>query len=233
MEHHDILKVQRINNLKICVISDVHAKWSKLVIPKVDVLISAGDYSFTGETHLIKDFHEWLDEQDAHHTISVQGNHEKWVEKNFQLAKEIAEKACPGVHFMDEGLVEIEGVKIWCSAISKFFCNWAWNRYPGEELQKHWDRIPKDADIVVTHGPCYGILDGVMKFNGQKCEYELEHCGDQQLLDKILEVKPKYHIAGHIHEGRGIYTQDGITFINASICDDNYKAVNEPIIITI
>ena len=41
-------------------ISDTHAKWKKLVIPECDVLISAGDYSFRGERHLVKNFHEWL-----------------------------------------------------------------------------------------------------------------------------------------------------------------------------
>jgi Icc-related predicted phosphoesterase len=221
--------------MKICVISDTHCKWKNLVIPECDLLISAGDYSFKGESWVVKDFHKWLNKQPAKHIISVQGNHEKWVESNFQLAKEIAEQACPGVHFIDEGLVEIDGVKIWCSAISSWFCNWAWNRYPGEELQKHWDKIPNDGsiDIVVTHGPCYGILDGVVKYNTKICEYELEHCGDKQLLDKILEVKPKFHICGHIHEGFGIHEQDGIQFINASICDEHYKPINPVTIITI
>jgi len=209
--------------MKICVISDVHCRWKKLVIPSCDLLISCGDYSFKGESWVVKDFHKWLNEQPAKHIISVQGNHEKWVESNFQLAKDIAEQACPGIHFIDEGLVEIEGVKIWCSAISKFFCNWAWNRYPGEELQKHWDLIPQGVDIICTHGPCYGILDGVEKFNGT------EHCGDKQLLDRVLEVKPKFHLSGHIHPGWGTHVQDGITFINAAICNDSYDAVNLPI----
>lgn len=221
--------------MKIICISDAHCKWNKLIIPECDLLISAGDYSFKGELHVVKDFHKWLHKQPAKHIISVQGNHEKEVERNFVLSKEVAQEVCPRVHFMDEGLVEIDGVKIWCSAISKFFCNWAWNRYPGQELQKHWDKIPNDGsiDIVVTHGPCYGILDGVVKYNTKICEYELENCGDKQLLDKILEIKPKFHICGHIHEGRGTHTQDGITFVNASICNDDYKPVNAPIVIEI
>jgi Icc-related predicted phosphoesterase len=218
---------------KIVCISDVHGKWNKVQIPECDVLISAGDYSFTGETHMIRDFHKWLDKQPAKHIISVQGNHEKSVEKNFELAKQMAQEACPRVHFIEEGLVEVEGLKIWCSAISKFFCNWAYNRYPGDDIQKHWDKIPNGVDLVVTHGPCYGIHDGVERFNGKICEYEIEHTGCPQLLDKVLEIKPKAFICGHIHEGYGTLDRDGIKFINASICDEHYKAINKPIILEI
>ena len=67
--------------MKIILISDVHGKWNKLEIPECDILISAGDYSFTGEQHMVRDFHKWMSKQPAKHKISVQGNHEKWVER--------------------------------------------------------------------------------------------------------------------------------------------------------
>lgn len=217
---------------KIVAISDVHGKWKGLKIPECDILISAGDFSFTGERHMIRDFHKWLDDQPAQNIISVMGNHEKWIESNFQLAKEIALQECPAIHFMEEGLVEVDGLKIWTSAISKFFCNWAYNRYPGQDIQKHWNKIP-NCDVVVTHGGCYGILDEVLRFNGQKCEYEVEHTGCPQLLKKVLEIKPKLFVCGHIHEAYGMKVHEGITFVNASICNEYYKPINAPIIINI
>ena len=220
--------------VSFCAISDVHCKWNKIVIPKVDVLISTGDYSFLGEPHVVRDYHKWLNKQPAKHIISLQGNHEKGVEKNFELSKQIALEACPRVHFIEEGLVEIEGVRIWCSAIQPYFCNWAYNRYPGTEIQKHWDLIPTEKiDIIATHGPCYGILDWIPYFNNIKGEMDVRHAGCPQLLKKVLEVKPKYHLCGHIHEGRGEFKQDGIHFINSAICDENYKAVNAPIVFEI
>lgn len=218
--------------MRICAISDVHCKWNKTVIPECDLLISAGDYSFLGEPHVVKDFHKWLDKQPAKHIISLQGNHEKGVEKNFELSKQIATDACPRVHFIEEGLVEIEGIKIWLSAIQPFFCNWAYNRYPGEDIQKHWDRIPS-CDIVVTHGPCHGLLDGIPEFDMRKGEMVIRHVGCPQLLEKLLEMKPKVHISGHIHEGWGEIHHSGIHFINASICDENYNATNKPIVFEI
>ena len=223
--------------LKIVCISDVHGKWNKLVIPECDILISTGDYSFTGEQHMVRDFHKWLNKQKATHIISVQGNHEKWPEKNFQLAKEIATTACPRVHFMEEGLVEVEGIKIWCSAITPYFHNWAYNRFRGEDIKKHWDRIPDDLlnkpDIIATHGPAYGILDGVEKYNSLTQKNELEHVGCEELLKRIQEIKPKAHFFGHTHLQYGKIEVGGTTFFNCANCDDEYKLVRPPTIFEI
>lgn len=219
---------------KICCISDVHGKWKGLKIPECDLLISAGDYSFTGEQHMIRDFHKWLDDQPAHHVISLNGNHEKFVEKNFQLAKEIALKECPAVHFMEEGLVEIDGLKIWCSAITPYFHNWAYNRMRGPDIRKHWDLIPNDVDVLVTHGPPFNILDNVQRFNGQKCEYEIEHVGCEDLLARIQKLKQlKLHIFGHIHDGYGTQKVGDTIFANASICDEQYRPTHKPLIFEI
>lgn len=210
--------------MKITFISDVHCKFNKLIIPKSDILISCGDYSFLGEPHEVKNFHKWLNKQDATHLISVQGNHEKGVEKNFQLSKQTAEEVCPRVHFIDEGLVEIEGFKIWCSAITPFFCNWAWNRYRGKEIKKHWDKIPLDVDFLITHGPPYGILDTV------STHYPVASLGCEELANKIKELKNlKIHSFGHIHDSYGVVDKEGVKFINASICTEQYKPINTPI----
>jgi Icc-related predicted phosphoesterase len=212
--------------MKIVAISDVHAKWQKLQIPECDILISAGDYSFRGEKHLVKNFHEWLNKQEAGYIISVQGNHETWVEQNFQEAKELAEKVCPGVHFIDEGLVEIEGIKIWCSAIQPWFHNWAWNRHRGAEIKRHWDLIPVDTNILVTHGPPYGVLDEVVRADGSS--YNPPNlAGCEELAKKILDLKQlDLHFFGHIHCGAGQKHVNGVSYYNASICDEMYMPSN-------
>lgn len=211
--------------MKIVAISDVHGRWNKITIPECDVLISCGDYSFRGEEHMIRDFHEWLNKQPAKHIVSVQGNHEKWVEKNFEDAKAIAEEECPRVHFVEEGLVEIEGVKIWCSAITPFFCNWAWNRFRGDQIRHHWDLIPEDTQILVTHGPPEGILDSVN-------DLYRTSVGCKDLWNKIVTLKNlKYHFFGHIHESYGYQEFNGIHFFNVSICDESYAASNQPVLV--
>jgi Icc-related predicted phosphoesterase len=217
---------------KIVCISDTHCKFQFLTIPECDILISAGDYSFKGTINEVANFHRWLEQQPAKHIVSVQGNHEVGVQNNFGLSKAVAEHGCPRVNFVDEGLVEVEGLKIYCSAITPFFHNWAWNRHPGEDIQKHWDRIPSEIDVLVTHGPCYGILDSVRDHDYLKGEY-LRHCGCPQLLEKVKEIKPKYHIFGHIHDSYGQRMEHGVNFVNASICDESYEPTNKPIIIEI
>lgn len=211
--------------MKLVAISDLHGKWNKITIPECDVLISAGDYSFKGEPWMVKNFHKWMAKQPAKHFISVQGNHELEVEKDFANKKLIAQEQCPNVHFIDEGLVEIEGIKIWGSAITPYFHNWAWNKHRGEEIKPHWDKIPDDIDVLVTHGPPRGILDEVNYVDGTF----KEHVGCDDLYNRILQLsKCKIHIFGHIHSGYGFKAVHDKHFFNASICDEMYMPTNAP-----
>ena len=74
-------------------------------------------------------------------------------------------------------------------------------------------QIPRDIDILVTHeAPRNYNLTCVTSSIG---EYGLDEPGDADLYQKVLDIKPKYHIFGHIHK-REIAEVKGITFINAS-----------------
>ena len=42
------------------------------------------------------------------------------------------------------------------------------------------------------------------------------------LRDKVFEIKPMYHVFGHVHESYGQEEVEGIKFINASNCDEDY-----------
>jgi Icc-related predicted phosphoesterase len=59
------------------------------------------------------------------------------------------------------------------------------------------------------------------------------HLGSKLLLEKACQIKPKYHIFGHIHDSYGKYADkiNGITFINISLLDERYDFVNKPIIL--
>jgi Icc-related predicted phosphoesterase len=212
--------------MRIVAISDVHGKWNQLTIPECDILISAGDYSFKGERHMVKDFHAWLNAQEANHIISVQGNHETWVEKNFAEAKALALSVCPAVHFIDEGVIDIEGIKIFGSAITPWFCDWAWNRHRGPDIKRHWDRIPDDTQILITHGPPYGQLDIVYQADGVTPSSQ-GRVGCYQLEERIKDLKQlKLHVFGHIHGSAGEASFNGVKYINAAICDETYKPTN-------
>lgn len=201
--------------MKIVAISDVHNLWHKLTIPECDVLISAGDYSSRGQPEVVEAFHKWMDKQPADVLVSVQGNHELWVEKNFDEARDIVHKINKRIHFIAEDGVDIDGVKLWGSAITPTFFNWAWNRNRGDAIKAHWDKIPDDTEILVTHGPPFGILDKLSSG-------ESVGCADLRTrIDKLNKLKT--HIFGHIHPGSGEYDYESVKFVNAAIVNDQYK----------
>ena len=108
--------------------------------------------------------------------------------------------------------------------ITPWFHDWAFNRTRGRNIRKHWEHIPSDVDVLITHGPPLGILDETMHGECVGCE---------DLLEKINTVKPKYHIFGHIHEGYGSISKNGTHFINASILDAGYVIRNKPVVLDV
>lgn len=123
-------------------------------------------------------------------------------------------------------MIELEGVKIWGSPITPTFFNWAFNRDPGADIQKYWNKIPEDTDILVTHGPAYGILD--LSRN--------QHVGCKDLLEKIKKLSNlKLHCFGHIHEPYGketkIINNVPIDFYNCAQVNSQYHIVNTPHVI--
>lgn len=100
--------------------------------------------------------------------------------------------------------------------------NWAFNRDRGEEIKKHWDLIPNDTDVLITHGPPFGILDETVYSKRTGCE---------ELLLRVYHVQPKHHIFGHIHEDYGVLAKRETTFVNASVLDDRYELINDAVIL--
>jgi len=81
--------------------------------------------------------------------------------------------------------------------------------------------IPENTDVLVTHGPPFGVLDK---------NYNQMHCGCKSLLQRVMQVRPKLHIFGHIHEGYGVEAREGVTFMNASSVNLFYKMTNLPLL---
>lgn len=209
--------------MKLTIISDTHSKHGAVKLQSGDVLIHCGDISKKGSLEDIKNFSEFIKEQDFSHKIVIAGNHDFCFEDERKSeAEEILREN--GIIYLNDSGVEIDGVKFWGSPIQPEFFDWAFNRKRGEDIKKHWDLIPNDTDVLITHGPPFEILDECA--NGQKV-------GCEDLLNKIHNLKIKIHAFGHIHEGYGIKVQNGVTFVNACILNKNYKVKNEPITIEI
>ena len=92
-----------------------------------------------------------------------------------------------------------------------------------EERRKKFQEIPEDTDILITHTPPYAILDNERNHDDPNIPDSKKRFGCKELRDEILNrIKPMYNIFGHIHDGYGQMEIDGIKFINAASCDDNY-----------
>lgn len=168
----------------------------------------------------ILDFLDWFANQKFRHKVFIAGNHDFFLER---AHTNVIEQMIPkDVIYLNDSGVELDGVKFWGSPITPWFNNWAFNRERGMEIKQYWDLILEDTDVLITHGPPFGILDETVYGDRTGCE---------ELLLRVNQVKPKYHIFGHIHEDYGRFTKGETTFINASVWDDRYELKNEPVIV--
>ena len=200
--------------MKFVAISDTDNQHKKLTLPKADIIIHAGDVSGRGHPQEIFEFLEWYRSLDYEFKILIAGNHDFYFEDHPDFIPE-------GIIYLNDNGTNINGINIWGSPIQPEFYNWAFNRKRGKEISKHWDIIPDDIDLLITHGPPFGYLD---------TNSYMQRVGCVDLLKRVDEIKPKYHVFGHVHEGYGIKRNDkGTRFINASVLNEHYNLVNQPI----
>ena len=207
--------------MQITFFSDTHTKHREVELSSGDVLVHCGDITSRGELDVLEDFSRFLSEQDFKHKIVIAGNHDLCFEDE---RKKEAEECLlsKGIIYLNESGAKIEGFEFWGSPIQPFFHNWAFNKQRGEEIRAHWELIPMSVDVLLTHGPPFGILDDTTKGLLVGCE---------ELLKKVQDIKPKIHAFGHIHEGYGMKAIDGVSYVNACVLDQYYKMKNKPIII--
>lgn len=208
---------QRRCGLKIVCISDTHTRHTP--VPDGDILIHAGDATFRGTEKEIFDFSGWYSSLPHHYKIFVAGNHDIMFETNNIKARSLLH---PSIIYLQDSGVILNGIKFWGSPWQPEFFDWAFNLPRGEPLKHKWSLIPDDTNVLITHGPPYSILD-------RTPSGELVGC--KELVGAIKRVEPAFHVFGHIHNGYGIEEHSHTTFINASICDEDYLPVNKPIVI--
>lgn len=210
-------------------ISDCHGHYPKL--KGGDLLIVGGDWTKRDEEAEVFAFFDWVHEQKYRKKIVIGGNHDIRAQEEDYKGPVNGEFT----YLCDSGC-EFDGLKIWGSPWTARFkginpkCT-AFTEKVDKDLSKHWDVIPSDIDILVTHSPPYGILDSVQDFN----EGTIRRCGSNSLSKTIFSFsrlsKLKLHVFGHIHEwgGNEMNTALGLRMINASHVDSNYKPVNKPV----
>lgn len=202
--------------LVIDCISDTHLRHAHFTLKGGDILIHSGDALSSGGIGEVYRFLDWFADQDYSYLIYVPGNHDRIFEWNPELMKEECQKR--NIILLIDEQVEVEGIKIWGSPITPWFYDWAFNRHRGEPIKKHWDLIPEDTEILITHGPPHGIRDFVPRYHGN-----FENVGCADLLAKIYQTQIKLHVFGHIHYAAGVQYTDGRTFVNAAALNEQYS----------
>lgn len=208
---------------RIVAISDTHSRHEQFgTLPDGDILIHAGDATVQGKFDEVIEFNRWLGTLPHKHKIFVAGNHDFLFEKSPNFARTLI----PNVTYLQDAFVMVEGLKIYGSPWQPRFHDWAFNLDRGSDIARQWALIPEDTDILVTHGPPYGILDRV----SDRWTGAAEAVGCEELLPVVQRIKPRAHIFGHIHADYGQHTQGGTRFVNASNCNEQYQLVHPPIV---
>jgi predicted phosphohydrolase len=206
-----------MNNLRIVCLSDTHGLHRSVTIPDGDVLVYAGDFSGEDKSlEAVLEFDQWLATLPHPCKIVVPGNHDFALEEH------------PAPHSLLRQatlLINEErhtpGLRMWGSPVTPLYGG-AFGRSSRLNRRKLYSVIPDRIDILITHGPPYGVLD-VEPTGG--------HAGCSELLAAVADIKPKLHIFGHIHGSYGVRSGPQTTFVNASLLGSSGQLAHEPIVI--
>ena len=205
------------NTKRIWHISDTHTYHDLLKVPSgIDMVIHSGDCSnprdpYNNEPE-VRAFIDWYKELPIRNKIYVAGNHDTSIEKKLVIKQDFTDA---GIIYLEDDLVDIEGVMIYGNPYTPQFGQWAFMK-DRVKLDRYWTKVmPSYIDILVTHGPPKGILD-----KSYNREDVFEMCGDKSLLNKVREVQPAYHLFGHIHNHKDIINA-GIQKL--SVCDTYFS----------
>lgn len=187
---------------------------------RVDVALHCGDltqYSTIDEYHATL---RLLRKIDAPLKLVIAGNHDVTLDE--RAVRRLVQEASPpldldlavkessevrvlmtgedaikhGICFLDEGthrftLANGAALTVYASPYTPAFGNGAYQFEPDDG---HDFAVPRDVDVVMTHGPPRGILDRVPGPGSVGCKL---------LFEAVERARPRLHCFGHIHVGWG------------------------------
>ena len=173
MKVHKIGKIDSSEGkvLRIVHISDTHMRHEQYLesIPQGDILIHSGDFSafslkrYLGNKardreNIIQVINSFFQKLPFKHKVLVPGNHELSFDHEH---RQFIEEQLTEVVYLQDKMVTIEGLNIYGTPWNlKRVVSYARGfSKPRNALEKYWNMIPSDTDILVTHLPPEGILD--------------------------------------------------------------------------
>lgn len=237
--------------MKIVAISDLHGYLPE-IYEHCDVLCICGDivplsiqsYPKYSIDWLNTTFKDWCYSIDCDKIIIISGNHDFVFE---ELYDEFCESRCDlneivknfsqyvsdkldfgeKIIYLHDNLYEYNGVTFYGTPHIPELKRWAFYQCR-EDLEKYYNLIPDDVDVLLTHSPGKFVNDtGVSLELPTKPEY-----GSIELTDAVKNKNIKYWFCGHVHSGNHELTKfNNINVANVSLKDENYLVSYKPLTI--
>ena len=231
--------------MRICVTSDFHGELPD-AHDVADLTLICGDIVPLRMQRNIPQSRKWLETEfmywvknwPSERICYVAGNHdfvfERMMPNDFAQLQLLSDHKLMYLNGRTSFFFHHEGkiYKIFGTPYCHEFGNWAF-MYSDEELEKLYEPIPKDCDILISHDAAHINNLGLVPPN-QWHPYDSVDAGNKVLEKFVRERKPKYYFCGHIHEGNHQITEiDGTTMANVSLLNDYYEMFHEPVYLDI
>ena len=208
----------------IVALSDTHGNHHSVDVPPGDIIIHCGDITLKSNLSEVTDFVLWFASLNFQYKILVAGNHDRFIRKKKPEFLELIKSH--KISYLENSSIRINGFSIFGSPFSPNYGGLgAFTYFDTPEAERIWNLIPENINILVTHAPPKGLRDFSKTFN--------KNAGCQVLREKVLSIKPRYHIFGHIHESYGIEAHGDSMFINASLSNGSGEIINKPVVLEI
>ncbi len=193
--------------VRVVAMSDTHGKQCR--VPDGDVLVHAGDLTPGGRFEQVESALEWIAGLPHAYKVVIAGNHDGWFQKNPGEAQDLCDHL--GIVYLDDEVAEVGGLWFYGNPRTPRFGDWYFMYERGSEARREWSDLKEGLDVLVTHGPPFGMGD---RSHGRSV-------GCTELLEKLVAMRrpPRLHVFGHIHEDRGdfrIGDDHGTLFANVA-----------------
>ena len=176
-------------------ISDNHGNYDyRNVYSNVDVLVHSGDLfgddMWQGERELVEIFSKLKHTFPNAIIIVVPGNHDYYLENLIHYPDKVKSLFGDDLVILVDQEFTYEGIKFYGNPHTPL--SMAFQR---RNNFNDIDMIPGGLDVLITHeAPRCLDLEFIKNYKGST------EAGSLDLYNKVLEVKPRYHFFGHIHE---------------------------------
>lgn len=215
--------------IRFLILSDTHdiAFPNPYMLPPVDVVLHCGDLTRRGGSAHYAAAIEQLSECKAEIVLVIPGDHDvdldaPWWRANmddfddpdepFNSHDLFADASRSDIHLLPEGPARVtlrdgRSFTIYTSPYTPEVPGFAFS-YRRDEDRFSQVPIPKNVDIVMTHGPP-GLFQDGYRLETLQDGYRLDTtfgvpCGCPMLWKAIRHTRPRLHCFGHIHEGYGV-----------------------------